>query len=130
MPSTIDYVRATLRALAVTTGARSELLPDVPAMSDFLLGYEASQWYEIAAPKTPPAVIDILNRQINAALADPKLKARLAELGGTPLVGAPADFARHIASETEKWREVSNFPAPARIESLPIRHAPGNNRRG
>jgi tripartite-type tricarboxylate transporter receptor subunit TctC len=111
MPSTIEYVRAgTLRALAVTTAARSDLLPDVPAMTEFLPGYEASQWYGIAAPKnTPSAVIDVLNREINAAVADPKVKARLAELGGTPLVGTPADFARHIAAETEKWREVVKF---------------------
>jgi len=111
MPSTIEYVRAgTLRALAVTTAARSDLLPDVPAMTEFLPGYEASQWYGIAAPKnTPRAVIDVLNREINAAVADPKVKARLAELGGTPLVGTPADFARHIAAETEKWREVVKF---------------------
>ena len=111
MPSTIEYVGAgTLRALAVTTAARSDLLSDIPAMGEFLQGYEASQWYGIAAPKnTPPAVIDILNRQINAAVADAKLKVRLAELGGTPLVGAPADFGRHIAAETEKWRDVVKF---------------------
>jgi tripartite-type tricarboxylate transporter receptor subunit TctC len=111
MPSTIEYVRAgTLRALAVTTAARSDLLPDVPAMGEFLPGYEASQWYGIAAPKnTPPAVIDVLNRQINAAIADPKVRARLAELGGTPLIGAPADFGRHIAAETDKWRQVVKF---------------------
>ena len=111
MPSTIEYVRAgTLRALAVTTAARSDLLPDVPAMTEFLPGYEASQWYGIAAPKnTPRAVIDVLNREINAAVADPKVKARLPELGGTPLLGTPADFARHIAAETEKWREVVKF---------------------
>jgi len=79
-------------------------------MAEFLPGYEASQWYGIAAPKnTPRAVIDVLNREINAAVADPKVKARLAELGGTPLVGTPADFARHIAAETEKWREVVKF---------------------
>jgi tripartite-type tricarboxylate transporter receptor subunit TctC len=111
MPSTIEYVRAgTLRALAVTSATRSDLLPDVPAMAEFLPGYEASQWYGIAAPKTtPPAVVDILNREINAAVADPKLKARLAELGGTPLVGTPADFGRHIAAETDKWRDVVKF---------------------
>jgi tripartite-type tricarboxylate transporter receptor subunit TctC len=111
MPSTIDYVRAgTLRALAVTTAARSDLLPDVPAMGEFLPGYEASQWYGIAAPKnTPPAVVGILNREINAAVADPKTRARLAELGGTPLTGAPADFGRHIVAESEKWREVVKF---------------------
>jgi tripartite-type tricarboxylate transporter receptor subunit TctC len=104
-------VRAgTLRALAVTTAARSDLLPDVPAMGEFLPGYEASQWYGIAAPKnTPPMIVDILNRQINAAVADPEVKARLAELGGTSLVGAPADFGRHIAVETDKWREVVKF---------------------
>jgi tripartite-type tricarboxylate transporter receptor subunit TctC len=111
MPSTIGYVRAgTLRALAVTTAGRSDLLPDVPAMGEFLPGYEASQWYGIAAPKSTPAtVVEILNREINAAVADPKVKARLAELGGTPLVGAPADFGKHIVAETEKWREVVKF---------------------
>jgi tripartite-type tricarboxylate transporter receptor subunit TctC len=111
MPSTIGYVQAgTLRALAVTTAARSDLLPDVPAMGEFLPGYEASQWYGIAAPKdTPPTVVEILNREINAAVADPKVKARLVELGGTPLVGAAADFGRHIVAETEKWRQVVKF---------------------
>ncbi|MGN6747348.1 MAG: Bug family tripartite tricarboxylate transporter substrate binding protein [Xanthobacteraceae bacterium] len=111
MPSTIEHVRAgTLRALAVTSAARSDLLPDVPALNEFLPGYEASQWYGIAAPKnTPPAVVDTLNSQINAAVADPKVKTRLAELGGTPLVGTPADFGRHIAAETDKWRDVVKF---------------------
>jgi tripartite-type tricarboxylate transporter receptor subunit TctC len=111
MPSTIEYVRAgTLRALAVTSATRSDLLPDVPAMAEFLPGYEASQWYGIAAPKTtPPAVVAILNREINAAVADPKIKVRLAELGGTPLAGTPADFGRHIAAETETWRDVVKF---------------------
>jgi tripartite-type tricarboxylate transporter receptor subunit TctC len=111
MPSTIGYVRAgTLRALAVTTATRSDLLPDVPAMAEFLPGYEASQWYGIGAPKnTPATIVDTLNKEINAAVADPNVKARLAELGGTPLVGSPADFARHIAAETAKWEKVVKF---------------------
>jgi tripartite-type tricarboxylate transporter receptor subunit TctC len=111
MPSSIEYVRAgALRALAVTTTARSDLLPDVPALAEFLPGYEASQWYGIAAPKnTPTAIVDFLNKEINAAVSDPKLKPRLAELGGTPLVGAASDFGEHIAAETEKWAKVVKF---------------------
>jgi tripartite-type tricarboxylate transporter receptor subunit TctC len=111
MPSSIEYVRAgALRALAVTTATRSDLLPDVPAMAEFLPGYEASQWYGIGAPKnTPAAIIDLLNKEINAAVADPKIEARLAELGGTPLVGSPVDFGRHIAAETAKWEKVVKF---------------------
>jgi tripartite-type tricarboxylate transporter receptor subunit TctC len=111
MPSTIGYVSTgALRALAVTTATRSDLLPDVPAMAEFLPGYEASQWYGIGAPKnTPATIVDRLNKEINAAVADPNVKMRLGELGGTPLVGSPADFGRHIAAETAKWEKVVKF---------------------
>ncbi len=111
MPSTIGYVRTgALRALAVTTATRSDLLPDVPAMAEFLPGYEASQWYGIGAPKnTPATIVDRLNKEINAAVADPNIKMRLRELGGTPLVGGPAGFGSHIAAETAKWEKVVKF---------------------
>jgi tripartite-type tricarboxylate transporter receptor subunit TctC len=108
MPSSIEHIRAgKLRALAVTTGTRSDVLPDVPTVGEFLPGYEASNWYGVGIPKNTPAeIIDKLNKEINAGLADPKMKARLADFGGTPLVGSPADFAKHIADETEKWGQV------------------------
>ena len=108
MPSSIEFVRAgRLRALAVTTATRSEVLPDVPTVGEFVPGYEASAWYGIGAPKATPAeIVDKLNKEINAALADPKMKARLADLGGTPLLGSPADFGKLIAEETEKWGKV------------------------
>ena len=104
MPASIEYIRAgRLRALAVTTATRSEALPDVPTVSEFVPGYEASGWFGLGAPKsTPTEIVDKLNNEINAALADPKMKAKLADLGGTPLVGRPADFAKLIADETEK----------------------------
>jgi tripartite-type tricarboxylate transporter receptor subunit TctC len=104
----IGYIRAgRLRALAVTTATRSETLPDLPTMDSLLPGYEASVWYGIGAPKNTPAeIIDTLNKEINAALADPKLKARLADVGGTVLAGSPADFGKLIADETEKWGKV------------------------
>jgi tripartite-type tricarboxylate transporter receptor subunit TctC len=99
-----------LRALAVTTAARSLMLPDVPTVGDFVPGYEASARFGIGAPRgTPAAVVDRLNKEINAGLADPKLKARLAELGGTVLAGSPADFERLIAEETAKWTKVVKF---------------------
>jgi tripartite-type tricarboxylate transporter receptor subunit TctC len=106
--SSIEYIRAgRLRALAVTTATRSEALPDVPTVGDFVPGYEASLWQGIGAPKsTPPEIVDRLNKEINAALADPKIKARLADLGSTPLVSSPGDFAKLIASDTEKWGKV------------------------
>src|SRR5262245_31419766 len=108
MPSSIAYIRAgKLRLLAVTTTTRSDELPEVPTVNDFVPGYEASNWYGIGAPKgTPVEIIDKLNKEINAALSDPKMKARLADLGGTPLLGSPADFGRLIAEETEKWGNV------------------------
>ena len=109
--ASIAYTRAgKLRALAVTTTARSELLPDLPTLGDFVPGYEASQWYGIGAPKnTPTEIIDRLNEEINASLGDPKIKARLTDLGGTALPGSPADFGKLIAEETEKWGKVVRF---------------------
>jgi tripartite-type tricarboxylate transporter receptor subunit TctC len=111
MSSSVEYVRAgKLRALAVTTTTRSGALPDVPTVSDFLPGYEASFWSGVGAPKNTPAeIVDTLNKEINAALADPKMKARLAELGATALAGSPADFGKLIADETEKSRNVVKF---------------------
>ena len=94
----------------MTTATRSEALPDIPTVGEFVPGYEASAWYGVGAPRsTPPEIIDKLNREINAALADPKIKARLADLGGTVLAGSPADFGKLIAEETEKWGKVVKF---------------------
>ena len=109
--ASIPYTRSgKLRALAVTTTARSELLPELPTLSDFVPGYEASQWYGIGAPKnTPTEIIDRLNEEINASLADPKIKVRLTDLGGTPLSGSPAEFGKLIAEETAKWGKVVKF---------------------
>ena len=106
--ASIEYIRAgKLRLLAVTTAARSEALPDSPTMNDYLPGYEATLWYGIGAPKNTPAeIIDRLNKEINAALADPKMKARFADLGAAVLAGSPADFGKLIAEETEKWGKV------------------------
>jgi tripartite-type tricarboxylate transporter receptor subunit TctC len=107
-PGTTDYVRTgKLRALAVTTATRAEVLPDLPTVGDFVAGYEASQWYGVGAPKnTAPEIIDRLNQEINAALADPKMKARFADIGGEALAGSPAAFGKLIAEETEKWGKV------------------------
>jgi tripartite-type tricarboxylate transporter receptor subunit TctC len=101
----IGQVRAgKLRAVAVTTAARSEVLPDIPALGEFVSGYEASVWFGLGAPNgTPAEIIDKLNKETNAALADPKIKARIAESGGNALAGSPADFGKLIADETEKW---------------------------
>jgi tripartite-type tricarboxylate transporter receptor subunit TctC len=109
--STIQYVRAgALRALAVTAGPRLDALPDVPLLADFLPGYEASAWAGIGAPgNTPVEIVDKLNREINAALANPKMRAQLAELGAAVLAGSPADFGKFIAGETEKWAKVIKF---------------------
>ncbi len=109
LPSTIGYIRAgTLRALAVTTAVRSDALPDIPTVGDFVAGYEASSWQGVGAPRnTPAAIIDTLNRAINVVIADPRIKARLADLGGTVLSGSPADFGKFIADETEKWAKVN-----------------------
>jgi len=108
MSSSIEYVRAgKLRALAVTTATRSEALPNIPTVAEFVPGYEASGWFGIAAPgKTPAEIIEKLNQEINAGLADPKLQARLAGLGSTVFAGSPSDFAKHITDETEKWGKV------------------------
>jgi tripartite-type tricarboxylate transporter receptor subunit TctC len=107
-PSSIELVRAgKLRALAVTTAERSAILPQVPTLSEFLPGFEASNWFGVAAPRnTPPEIIDKLNKEINVALAEPDIKARLADFGAVPLAGSPADFARFIAAEAEKWTKV------------------------
>jgi tripartite-type tricarboxylate transporter receptor subunit TctC len=108
LPSTIGYFRAgTLRPLAVTTATRSDALPEVPTVGDFVPGYEASSWQGVGAPKnTPAAIIDKLNSAINAVIADPKMKARLADLGGTVLSTSRADFGKLIADETDKWGKV------------------------
>jgi tripartite-type tricarboxylate transporter receptor subunit TctC len=93
--------------LAVTTATRSDALPDIPTVGDFVPGYEASSWQGVGAPKnTPAAIIDMLNRKINAVIDDPKMKARLADLGGTVLSSSPADFGKLIADETDKWAKV------------------------
>lgn len=105
MPSSISHVRGgTLRALAVTTATRSAALPDVPTVAETIPGFEASAWFGMSVPKgTPAAVIAKLNREMNAGLNDPKMRARLAELGGDPLIGTPAEFWKIHAMETEKW---------------------------
>jgi tripartite-type tricarboxylate transporter receptor subunit TctC len=111
MPASIEYVRAgKLRPLAVTSARRSELLPDLPTVGDFVPGYETSAWQGIGAPKsTPTEIIEKLNKEINAGLADPKIKTRVADMGGTVLAGSPADFGKLIADETEKWGKVVKF---------------------
>jgi len=108
IPSSIQYLRSgKLRALAVTTATRSDVLPDIPTLSEFLPGYEASFWGGFCAPKgTPAEIVDKLDKEVNAALADPMIKARIADLGATALPGSPADFGKLIAEETEKWGEV------------------------
>jgi len=108
IPASIGYLRAgKLHALAVTTTIRSDVLPDVPTVNEFVPGYEASAWYGIGAPRgTPTEIIDKLNSAINACLADPTLKARLAEVGGLPFLSSSADFGHFIAAETEKWAKV------------------------
>jgi tripartite-type tricarboxylate transporter receptor subunit TctC len=109
--ASIEYIRAgKLRALAVTTATRSESLPDIPTVGDFVPGYEAIGWYGVGAPKrTPPEIIGKLNNEINAALADPNVKARLGDLGATVVAGSPAEFAKFMAEETEKWAKVVKF---------------------
>jgi tripartite-type tricarboxylate transporter receptor subunit TctC len=109
--ASIEYIRAgKLRPLGVTTATRSEALPDIPTVGEFVPGYEASGWSGIGSPKnTPSQIIDKLNKEINAGLADPNMKVRLADLGGTVLAGSPADFGKLIAEETEKWGKVVKF---------------------
>jgi tripartite-type tricarboxylate transporter receptor subunit TctC len=111
LPESIEYIRAgKLRSLAVTTAMHSEAVPDLPTLSEFVPAYEASAFYGVGAPRnTPPEIIERLNKEINAALADPNMKARLAALGGTVLPGSPAAFGRLIAAETEKWAKVVKF---------------------
>jgi len=107
-PSTIEHIKAgKVRALAVTSPVRSQILPDLPTVAEFLPGFEASNWFGVAAPKdTPAEIIDQLNKGINAALADPRIKARVADLGATPLTGSPADFGKFIAAEAGRWTKV------------------------
>ena len=111
LPSSIEYIKAgNLRALAVTTARRTPALPDLPIVADVLPGYEASAVYGVGAPRnTPVEIVDELNKEINAGLADPWMQARLADLGGTVLPGTPADFAKLIAEETQKWAKVVKF---------------------
>jgi tripartite-type tricarboxylate transporter receptor subunit TctC len=111
VPSSIEHIRTgKLRALAVTTAMRAEALPDIPTFAEFVPGYEASFWYGVGAPKATPAeIVEKLNKEINAGLADPKIKARLADLGGAVLALSPADFEKLIADETEKWAKVIKF---------------------
>ena len=108
MPASIEYIKAgNLRAMAVTTAERSQALPDVPTVAEFVRSYEASSWHGIGAPAgTPAEIVDKLNKEINAGLADPKIKARLDEMGGTALIGPPTAFGQLIVDETEKWGKV------------------------
>jgi tripartite-type tricarboxylate transporter receptor subunit TctC len=108
IPASFDYVKSgKVRPLAVTTASRSEALPDVPSIGEFIAGYEASAWFGIGAPRNTPAeVVNMLNTQINAALSDPKFRSRLAEFGGTAFSTSPAEFAKFISDETEKWGKV------------------------
>jgi len=111
MPNSIGYIRAgKVRPLAVTTATRSEALPDLPTVGDFVPGYEVSAWYGLGAPRgTPLEIIDKLNRETNAGLTDANMKARFADLGGTALAGTPAEFGKLLAAETEKWGKVVKF---------------------
>ncbi len=111
LPSSIEFIKGSkLRALAVTTETRNEALPDVPVVADTVPGFEASAWFGIGAPKgTPANIIEKINKTVNEALADPKMKTRLAELGGIPMGGTPADFGKVMASETAKWEKAVKF---------------------
>jgi tripartite-type tricarboxylate transporter receptor subunit TctC len=111
LPSSIGYIRAgKLRALAVTTATRSEMLPDLPTVDEFVPGYEASGWIGVGTPKnTPTEIVDKLNKEINVALADPKIRARIADLGSLVFASSPAEFTNFIAAETEKWGKVVMF---------------------
>ena len=117
MPSAISHIRAgTLRALAVTTESRSPELPNIPTVGDTVKGYEASAWFGMGAPaKTPKEIIDKLNKEINAILAEPEMKKKIADMGGVTLTGPPEDFGKIIVSETDKWEKVVKF-AGARVE--------------
>jgi tripartite-type tricarboxylate transporter receptor subunit TctC len=109
--SSLPHIRAgKLRPLAVTTSTRSEALPDIPTVGEFVAGYETSIWFGVGAPRnTPSEIVDRLNKEINAGLTDPKIKSRFSELGGTTLSGSPADFGKLIVEETEKWANVIKF---------------------
>jgi tripartite-type tricarboxylate transporter receptor subunit TctC len=109
--ASIEYIKTgRLRALAVTTATRLDALPDIPTVGEFVPGYEASTWYGVGTLKAAPAeIIEKLNKEINASLADPKLQARLTDLGGTVMMGSPADFGKFIADEIEKWAKVIKF---------------------
>ena len=111
LPSSIEFIRGgKLRALGVTTDKRNAALPDVPTVADTVPGYEASAWFGIGAPKnTPPEIIAKLNKAVNEALADPKMQAKLADLGGIPMPGTPADFGKVMADETAKWEKAVKF---------------------
>jgi tripartite-type tricarboxylate transporter receptor subunit TctC len=111
LTASIEHIKAGgLRALAVTTATRSEVLPDIPSVGEFVPDYEASTWYGVGAPKaTPTEIVDKLNREFNAGLADPKIKARLADLGGVPMPMTRPDFGKFIVDETEKWAKVVKF---------------------
>jgi tripartite-type tricarboxylate transporter receptor subunit TctC len=110
-PASMAYIRAgKVRPLAVTTATRAEVLPDLPTVADFVPGYEATSWFGVGTPtNTSVEIVETLNKEINAALDDPKIKARLLDLGGTLLPGSPADFRRFVAQETEKWAKVIKF---------------------
>jgi tripartite-type tricarboxylate transporter receptor subunit TctC len=111
LPASVAFIKAgSLRALAVTTTTRSDILPDIPPLSDAVPGYEASMWYGLGAPKdTPASIVDRLNSEINAGLVDPQIGSRLAALGGMVIPGSPADFGKLIADETNKWAKVVKF---------------------
>ena len=111
LAASLGYARAgQIRALAVTTATRSQIMPELPPIEDTIAGYESSTWYGVAAPRnTPAAIVETLNSAINAALADPAVQARFGELGGRTIAGSPADFGKLIASETDKWAEVVKF---------------------
>jgi tripartite-type tricarboxylate transporter receptor subunit TctC len=111
IPTSIEHIRAgKLRALAVTGSTRSELLPDIPMVADYIPGYEASAWYGLGAPRgTPPEIIEKLNTTVNAILAEPAVKKKFADMGATLIVSSPADFGKYVADETEKWGKVAKF---------------------
>jgi len=111
LATSIEHIRAVkLRALAVTSATRSEVLPEIPPVGDFVPGYEGTGWQGVGAPRnTPPEIIDRLNKEINAGLADPRMKARIADFGYTVFASSPADFGTFIAAYTEKWAKVIKF---------------------
>jgi tripartite-type tricarboxylate transporter receptor subunit TctC len=111
LSSSIPHIRdGKLRALAVTTARRTEALPDIPTVADTVPGFEVTAWFGVGVPKgTPPAIVEKLNREVNAALADPKVKARFAELGSVPFAATPAQMVAHVAAETEKWGRAVKF---------------------